>query len=280
MENSKTKRICLNRGTAGDGLALPEFVSLAANAGFGGADIDLAWGVTHGANTLADLYAKHKMTFGGWGPRFDWRGDNSNLNDDLATLSAQAKIAAKLGIDSCCTWLLPASDLPLHQNWHFHITRLGPIAKVLGEHGLRFGLEFVAPYHLRRKWKHEFIFTPLAVLELAADIGANMGLLVDSFHLHAAGEPMSVIKQIPAEKIVLVHVNDAPGGALETVEDGRRVLPGEGVIDLKGFFSELNAAGYRGPVSLEVFSDQLKALPAEKAAGVAWLATRKLLDSI
>ena len=259
-------------------MELPEFVSLAASAGFGGADVDLAWAVEHGENALADLYAGHKMSFGGWGPRFDWRGDNRNQKDDLAGLAAQAKIASKLGIDSCCTWLLPSSDLALHQNWHFHVMRLAPIAKVLGEHGLKFGLEFVAPYHLRRKWKHEFVFTPMAVLELAGDVGPNVGLLVDCFHLHAAGEPMDVIRRIPADKIVLVHLNDAPTGRLEEVEDGKRVLPGEGVIDLKQFFAELNAVGYRGPISLEVFSEKLKALPAEEAARRAWIATRSVIN--
>jgi len=259
-------------------MELPEFVSLAASAGFGGADVDLAWAVEHGENALADLYAGHKMSFGGWGPRFDWRGDNRNQKDDLAGVAAQAKIASKLGIDSCCTWLLPSSVLALHQNWHFHVMRLAPIAKVLGEHGLKFGLEFVAPYHLRRKWKHEFVFTPMAVLELAGDVGPNVGLLVDCFHLHAAGEPMDVIRRIPADKIVLVHLNDAPTGRLEEVEDGKRVLPGEGVIDLKQFFAELNAVGYRGPISLEVFSEKLKALPAEEAARRAWIATRSVIN--
>jgi sugar phosphate isomerase/epimerase len=270
-------KVCLNRGTCGGGLSLPEFVELAAGAGFGGADVDMAWAVEHGAQALRDLYAKANLAFGGWGVPFDWRAESPPA-DGLGTLEKQARIAAELGIDSCATWLLPSADVSLHMNWHFHIQRLAPIAKVLAGHGLRFGLEFVAPYHLRRKWKHEFIFTPMAVLELAADAGPNCGLLVDSFHLHAAGEPMSVLNGIPAEKIVLVHLNDAPAGPLATIEDGKRLLPGEGVIDLAGFLGGLDAIGYRGPVSLEVFSDQLRAMPPKEAAAKAWLATEKALQ--
>jgi sugar phosphate isomerase/epimerase len=274
-----TQSICLNRGTAGSGMEMPEFADLAHRAGFAGADVDLAWGIARGPAALRDLYAERSLKFGGWGLPFDWRAD-SGTQEGLAALEKQARLAAELGIDSCATWLLPSSDLPLHQNWHFHIQRLTPVAKVLAGHGLRFGLEFVAPYHLRRKWKHEFIFTPMAMLELAADIGANCGLLVDCFHLHAAGEPMSVLRNIPPDKIVLVHLNDAPAGALDKVEDGKRVLPGEGVIDLAGFIGGLAALGYRGPISLEVFSDALRALTPDHAASVAWAATQKMLGGL
>ena len=268
--------MCLNRHTAGRGLSLPDFAELAADAGFEGADVDMAFGVHHGAAALADLYARHNLTFGGWGLPFDWRGPDKDLADGLAMLEKQAKIAAELHIDACCTWIVPSSDLPLHQNWHFHIQRLTPIAKILGGHGLRFGLEFVAPYHMRRKSPHEFIFTPLAMLELAADVGSNCGLLVDTFHLHAAGEPMSVVSRLKLEQIVLVHLNDAPAGPLEKVEDGKRLLPGEGVIDLAGFFAALAEVGYAGPVSVEIFSDELRSLPAPQAAAKVWAALRKL----
>jgi len=276
---SLAENICLNRGTTGGNLILPEFAELAHHAGFAGADVDLAWGVQHGAAALRDLYAKHGLKYGGWGLPFDWRTDSGTV-EGLAVLEKQARLAAELGIDSCCTWLLPSSDFPLHQNWHIHIQRLSPIAKVLAGHGLRFGLEFVAPYHLRRKWKHEFIFTPMAMLELAADVGSNCGLLIDCFHLHAAGEPMSVMGLIPAEKIVLVHLNDAPAGAMDSIEDGKRLLPGEGAIDLKGFFAGLSATGYDGPISVEVFSDALRAMPPADAATKAWAATQRVFTAM
>jgi sugar phosphate isomerase/epimerase len=272
--------ICLNRHTAGRGLDLPEFAGIAATAGFTGADVDLNWAAIHGASALADLYSKHNLKFGGWGIPFDWRGDEKNRPEGLATLDRHARIAAELKIDFCCTWIMPSSDLPLHQNWHFHIQRLAPIARVLAEHGLRLGLEFVSPYHLRRKLSHEFIFTPLAMLELANDLGPNGGLLVDSFHLHAAGEPMSVLAKVPAKQIVLVHLNDAPPVPLANLEDGKRCLPGEGNIDLAGFLGQLKSAPYTGPIAVEVFSDDLRSLPPQVAAARAFAATHKYLTTL
>jgi sugar phosphate isomerase/epimerase len=267
-------QLSLNRHTAGRGLPLPEFVELSRHSGFDAADVDLSYAVEHGAAALADLYQRNNQTYGGCGIPFDWRAAEVG---DISLLQEQATIAAKLGIDTCSTHILPSSDLPFHQNWHFHAQRLLPIAKVLSEHGLRLGLEFVSPYHLRRKWKHEFIFTPMAMLELAGDVGPNCGLLVDSFHLHAAGEPMSVINSIPAEKIVLVHVNDAPAGPLHTLEDGKRLLPGAGVIDLHGFFAGLRTVGYAGSVAVEIFSDELKALPPDESARRAATAGRAVM---
>lgn len=269
--------ICLNRGTVGGNLPLDQFVRLAADAGFEGADVDMGYAQEHGVASLRDLYDESGMKFGGWGPPGDWRNASASQAVRLKALDQQARIASELSIDSCGTWLMPSSDRPLMKNWMFHVEQLKPIAKVLGEHGLRLGLEFVAPFHLRRKFPHEFIFTPGQMLELAADIAPNVGLLVDCFHLHTSGDTWEHLAQIPADKIVLAHLNDAPAGPIALVEDGKRQLPGEGVIDTRAYLAALQTAGYRGPVSLEVFSDALRALPPADAARRAWQATTRAI---
>jgi len=273
--------ICLNRGTAGRDLPYEQFVKLAADAGFPGVDVDMGWAQQHGgAGALRDLLASHNQKPGGWGPAVQWRDDIAKLDEGLTAFDAQAKIARELGIDSCATYILPSSDLPLAENWSFHVQRLRRIAEVLAHHGLRFGLEFVAPHHLRRKWKHEFIFTPGQMLELAAEVGENVGLLVDCFHVHTAGEPQQRVAEIPAGKIVLAHLNDAPKLPVHEVEDGNRLLPGEGAIDTAAFIAALKRAGYDGPVSLEVFSADLRAMPPLDAAKRAWAATQRAVGSL
>lgn len=268
--------LCLNRGTCGGKLPTEDFARVAADAGFAGADVDLGYARANGgASALADLYAKHGLRFGGWGLG-DWRSaDKAKSDASLEDLKALAPIAAELKADSCATWLMPSSDLPLMDNWRFHVERLKPQAQVLADHGLRLGLEFVAPHHLRRKSRHEFVFTPGLMLELAADVGPNVGLLVDCFHVHCAGVPMSDVADLPREKVVLAHLNDAPEGQIWDVNDGVRLLPGEGAIDAAAFLSALRDAGYAGPVSLEVFSDDLRALPPEEAAERAFDAAGK-----
>lgn len=272
--------ICLNRGTAGRDLPYDQFVKLSADAGFGGVDVDMGWGQMYGASRLRDLLASHHQEPGGWGPNVDWRGDIAKLNDALPNLDAQAKTAQQLGIDSCATYILPSSDLPFLENWNFHVQRLQRIAQTLAGHGLRFGLEFVAPYHLRRRWKHEFIFTIGQMLELAAEVGENAGLLVDCFHVHTAGDTWRRVAEIPANKIVLAHLNDAPRIPVAEVDDGQRLLPGDGAIDIPAFIGALQTAAYDGPVSLEVFNADLRAMPPLDAAKKAWVATQRVVESL
>lgn len=269
---------CLDRGTAGRGLPLDEFVQLAANAGFHGADVDLSYAQKHGPDALRQLYGALNLRFGAWGLP-DWRGPAALSADELRNLGEQAKLAARLGIDSCCTYILPSGERPLMENWQYHVRRLRPIADILAGQGLRLGLEFVAPEHLRRQGKHEFIFTPGRMLELADEVGPNTGLLIDSFHCHAAQVSTDQLAGLASNRIVWVHINDAPEVPLSQLRDFERVLPGKGIIDLKGFLSAFNQAGYNGGCSLEVFSPDLDALPAVTAARKAWETTHRLFDA-
>lgn len=268
--------LCLNRGTAGGGLDAREFAHLASRAGFAGADVDMQFGVDNGPAALGELFASLNLKFGGWGPG-DWRGEESAWRECLQKLDRQAAVARELGVDSCCTWIMPSADRPLRENFDFHVTRLSAVCKVLADHGLRFGLEFVAPYHLRRHFKHEFLFSPGQMLELADACGPNCGLLVDVFHVFAAGESFEFLASLPKDKIVLVHLNDCPQRDLTKIKDGERVLPGEGVIDIAAFIAAVRNTGYSGPVSLEVFNADLKAMDPLAAAKRARAAGAKFM---
>jgi 2-keto-myo-inositol isomerase len=79
----------------------------------------------------------------------------------------------------------------------------------------------------------------------------NVGLVVDSFHMHVSGSPFSEMERA-AEKILLIHVNDSEPGSLESLTDANRVFPGEGTINLRKFREVLNDIGYDGYVSLEL----------------------------
>jgi sugar phosphate isomerase/epimerase len=268
--------ICLNRGTTGGGLSQQDFAQLAFRAGFPGCDVDLSYAQQHGSAALADLFASLHLRFGGWGPALDHRTVASQRREASATLTAHAAVARELNIDSCATWIMPSSDRPFLETWKLTADGLRPVAEILADHGLRFGLEFVSPYHLRRQHPHEFIFTPGLMLELAAEIGPNVGLLVDSFHCRCSQTPWRQIAQLPADKIVLCHINDAPPLLTEDLQDGERLLPGDGSLDLKGYLQALREVGYAGPVSLEAFGC-VKDLPAQQAAEKAWQACRKVV---
>ena len=49
--------------------------------------------------------------------------------------------------------------------------RLRTCAQILGAYGIRLGLEFVGPHHLRTAWKHPFIWTLDETLDWIDAIG-------------------------------------------------------------------------------------------------------------
>jgi 4-hydroxyphenylpyruvate dioxygenase len=96
-----------------------------------------------------------------------------------------------------------------------------------------------------------------------------LGVCLDSFHILAQRHDPAEIRQIPGEKIFYAQLAGAPVLALDLLTWSRhhRCLPGRGDLDVTGFAAILADAGYRGPWSLEVFSDQLRAArPAAAAA--------------
>ena len=84
-----------------------------------------------------------------------------------------------------------------------------------------------------------------------------LGVCLDSFHILAQQHDPSEIRQIPGEKIFFAQLADAPMMTLDLLTWSRhhRCLPGRGDLDVTGFAAILADAGYRGPSSLEVFSE-------------------------
>jgi sugar phosphate isomerase/epimerase len=64
-----------------------------------------------------------------------------------------------------------------------------------------------------------------------------------------------------------VHVDDMRDKPAELSNcNSDRVLPGQGILDLRALFGRLEEHGYRGLYSIEMFSEELWAMPAEQAA--------------
>ena len=64
----------------------------------------------------------------------------------------------------------------------------------------------------------------------------------------------------------------------EQVRDNDRVMPGEGVIDLTGFFKALQKIGYAGAVSIEVMGRGLREMQPEQGARLGLESTRKVME--
>jgi sugar phosphate isomerase/epimerase len=261
----------MSPGAIGIRADLRAALDLARQTGWQGIDLPAAEAVQLARATSADdvaaLVADSGLRLGGWGLPVEWRKPYEQ--SALDALAEQAALAQKLGATRVSTWLLPFSDeRPFRENFAFHVQQLGPIARVLAEHGCRLGLEFIGPRTMREQPRYGFIYSPEGMLCLAEAVGPNVGLLLDCWHWYTSLGTPADIRAMRAEDVVYVHVNDAPEGvAVERQIDQVRRLPAStGVIDIAGFLGALREIGYDGPVTPEPFEPRLGQQPAEESA--------------
>ena len=221
-----------------------------------------------GADAVRAMFDEAGVRPGGWSLPIDWRGAEGAWRAGLDELPRLAAAAAAIGAPRSRTWILPSSDeLTFEENYRFHVERFRPIARILAEHACRLGLEFVGPKTKRDERKYPFIYTMDGMLDMAAEIGPNVGLLLDAYHWYTSHGTLEDLRALQPEQVVYVHVNDAVAGVpVDELLDLVRALPGEtGVIDIAGFLGALQAIGYDGPVTAEPFKQQLKELESDEA---------------
>ena len=116
---------------------------------------------------------------------------------------------------------------------------------------------------------------------------ANFGLALDSFHMLATASATDLVQEIDPTRIFLVQLADFMWQELPSVEERIntarhfRVFPGEGVhsTTVVKLVQSLDALGYRGDYSFEVFNDDYTQLPAtfvaqRALASARWLASQ------
>ena len=139
--------------------------------------------------------------------------------------------------------------------------QLAELADLAAEHGMRVAYEALAwGRHVsdyRRAWR----------IVAAADHPA-LGVCLDSFHILSRGHDPAAIRDLPGEKIFFLQLADAPQLAMDVLQWSRhyRCFPGQGGFDLTAFVGHVLAAGYRGPLSLEVFNDVFRAADPDRTA--------------
>ncbi|HYD69087.1 bifunctional sugar phosphate isomerase/epimerase/4-hydroxyphenylpyruvate dioxygenase family protein [Azospirillum sp.] len=103
-----------------------------------------------------------------------------------------------------------------------------------------------------------------------------VGLVLDSFHVLARGTDLSAIRAIPADRIFLVQIADAPRLDMDYLSWSRhyRSFPGQGELPVDDFMDALHATGFDGLLSLEIFNDRFR---AGSARGVAIDGQRSLV---
>src|SRR5882757_6204834 len=164
------------------------------------------------------------------------------LQTDLLLVCSNVSPASLGGIDRAA------------QDFH----ALGELAAL---HGLRVGFEALA-------WgRHVNDYRDAWEIVRRAD-HKSIGIILDSFHALAPAFPVNAIQSIPADRIFLVQLADAPKLGLDVLSWSRhfRCFPGQGDLPVADFMQAVLATGYAGPLSLEIFNDQFRSGSAVRTA--------------
>jgi len=117
---------------------------------------------------------------------------------------------------------------------------------------------------------------------------ANLGLVIDSYHMMANGASLDELDAIPGHKIAMVQLSDfmwreirSPEERIETARH-LRVFPGEGEHskELSEIVRRLHRTGYRGDYSFEVFNDDYLQMPLQVVAERARRSAKWVTDQV
>lgn len=255
-------------GAVTRGVSGVDKVRLAAATGYGGVDWDLAPAKAAGRAATQALFAELKikptivslpmarpLPFG---------GDGQAFRDALTPLADDAAFTAAVGCQKMMVVLPASTTAPKPDQLELVRDRFAAIAEVLQRSQIRLGLEFLGPLYFRQGRaggppSTPFVWNLPETLALAKDCGPNIGVVLDVWHWHHAGSTVADILAADKSRIVHIHVSDAGAAPPADVRDNQRLMPGEGIIDLVGFFQALKKIGYADGVSPE----PLGRIPAE-----------------
>ena len=204
-------------------------------------------------------------------PVMNWYPDSSPSPSRFAGVTAEQalRVCEELGAVSCSAIATATSDVPIHAlAEHF-----ASLCDRAADAGVAVHLEFIP-------------FTVIRDLRTAWDIvriadRPDAGLVFDTWHFFRSTADYETLARIPGERVLQVQLDDAPATPSGTLreETQRRLLPGDGELDLVRVVRALDAIGALTRVGPEVISPDLAALPVIDAARLALDRSRALVDA-
>ena len=170
------------------------------------------------------------------------------LERNLRRADRKFDVMAQMGVDLllvCSSVSADAVDDEAHL-----VEQFGRLADLAAERGMRISYEALA-------WGTHVNTYPQTWDVVRTVDSPALGLCLDSFHILSRGSDPAGIRDILGDKIFFLQLADAPALQMDVLQWSRhyRLFPGQGNFDLAGFVGAVLAAGYRGPLSLEVFND-------------------------
>jgi sugar phosphate isomerase/epimerase len=225
-----------------------------------------------------------QVKIGGFDLPIRWSGDEKNFQADLSQLGLLLEVCSALGADRCFTTIRPTCEQrPFHENFQFHVDRLGRLADALAAGNVKLGLNFQAAPADRADGGFEFIHQvdPLLLL-INSTQKDNVGLVFDAWQWWVGGGDVEKLRTLRGEQVLSVRLSDIPSGTdLATITADQRVMPGEdGLIDSAAILAALDEMGFDGPVSLAPNPNLFKGQKREEIVSRASATLDALLGAV
>jgi sugar phosphate isomerase/epimerase len=173
--------------------------------------------------------------------------DNRRAVDEAATLGTDTLVLVSGG--------LPAGSKDLHGARERIADALGELGPYAEERGVRLAIE---PLHPMFASDRCVVSTLTQALDLAERFPAHqVGVTVDTYHLWWDDQaPAQIARAGAGGRIHTFQLADWTTPLPEGVLNGRGQI-GDGSIDMREWLSYVEAAGYTGPIEVELFNDGL-----------------------
>ena len=178
------------------------------------------------------------------------------FDNGLETLKVWAGTGEKIGVRYAYNHVFPGDNRRKYdENFEWHERRIRQVNRIMSEHGIHYGLEFLGPWDLRNSFQYPFIHTISGILAIADAVDGSVGFLFDTFHWYCGSDELDDLYFAAehTDRMVCLHINDAIAGKKrEEQMDMTRAMPmTTGMIDAVKPYRMFREKGYAGPMLLE-----------------------------
>lgn len=213
-------------------------------------------GLAQSARIVRDAgIAVSSLCRGGMFPAADAAGRRARIDDNRRAIDE----AAELGTDVLVLVCGPAPDRDIAAAREMVAEGIAAVAPYAQERGVRLAIE---PLHPMFAADRSVIVTLAEALDLAERFPREqVGLVIDVYHVWWDPQLYQQIARASG-RILGFHVNDWLAPPPEHL-NGRGMM-GDGAIELRRMRAAVDAAGYDGPIEVEIFNRALWDMPGDE----------------
>lgn len=257
MSDPGLTRFSINQMTVKQ-LSLPELTTVCGDLGIGNVGLWREPVQAYGVEAAAKLVRDAGLTVttlcrGGFltatdpAERAKALADNRRAVDEAATLGTDTLVLVSGG--------LPAGSKDLNAARERIAEALSELAPYAEQHGVRLAIEPLHPMYAADRC---VVSTLTQALDLAERFPAHqVGVTVDTYHIWWDDRaPAQIARAGAGGRIHTFQLADWTTPLPEGVLNGRGQI-GDGAIDMREWKSYVEAAGYSGPIEVELFNEEL-----------------------